>query len=95
MCPLVAPEDFQIPDTTLIFVDATNDLQQCFNITIVDDGLVEPREVFQLIATSSSGESASQFVIIDSDNGWLRDIHYYGLDIDFCSRHPLTFLQLL
>lgn len=63
-----APNDFQIQPATLTFVDSTNELQQCINITVVDDQIVEPREVFQLVATTSTGESDSQFIILESNN---------------------------
>ena len=68
LCLFAAPDDFQIQPATLTFVDSTNELQQCINITVVDDGVVEPREVFQLVATTSSGESDSQFIILESNN---------------------------
>ena len=67
-CLFAAPDDFQIEPATLTFVDSTNELQQCINITVVDDGLVEPKEVFRLVATTTSGESDSQFVILESNN---------------------------
>ena len=67
-------EDFQVDDTVLAFTNGTDKLQQCFNVTIVDDQLVEQQEVFLLTATPSSGSPIPQFVFIESDDG--KSKHY-------------------
>lgn len=52
----------------LRFTSRTNELQQCFNVTIVDDNLVEQQEVFTLSATPSSGSPATLLVFISNDD---------------------------
>ena len=52
-------------------MNGTDDLQQCFNITIVVDQLVEQLETFQLVATPTSGSPVLQFVFIQSSDGKL------------------------
>ena len=63
-----APEDFLLSNDVLAFADGTNELQQCFNVTIVDDNLVEQQEVFTLAATPSSGSPATLLVFISNDD---------------------------
>lgn len=55
----------------LTFTDGTSELQQCFDLMVVDDNLVEQDEFFSLTATASSG-STTQFFIISND-----DSEYY------------------
>lgn len=55
----------------LTFTDGTNELQQCFNVTIIDDNLVEQQEVFTLAATPSSGSPATLLVFISNDDSKL------------------------
>ncbi len=50
-----APEDFQLSNSMLTFVDGTSDLQQCIDMMVVDDNLVEQNEFFTLMATGGSG----------------------------------------
>jgi hypothetical protein len=41
-----APEDFQLSNNMLTFVDGTSELQQCIDLMVVDDNLVEQSEFF-------------------------------------------------
>ena len=71
---LAAPEDFQLSSNMLTFVDGTADLQQCFNLTVVDDNLLEQTEFFSLMATASSGTTDSLLLFISNN-----DSEYYVL----------------
>ena len=55
-------------------MDGTNELQQCINLTIVDDYLVEQTEFFSLMATASSGTTDSLLFLISNN-----DSEYYVL----------------
>lgn len=61
-----APSDFIAPATTLTFTTGTSELQQCFNITVFEDQVIETTETFLLVANPSTGSPASQFVSIES-----------------------------
>ena len=63
-----APEDFQLSTNMLIFVDGTSELQQCIDLTVVDDNLVEQDEFFSLMATPSSGSTATQIFFIRNND---------------------------
>ena len=53
----------------LTFVDGTSELQQCTDLTIVADNILEQLEFFSLVATPSSGSAANQFFsIINNDS---------------------------
>ena len=65
----IAPEDFQLSNDMLTFVDGTSELQQCIDLTIVADNILEQLEFFSLVATPSSGSAANQFFfIINNDS---------------------------
>ena len=68
------PEDFQLSSNNIMltFVDGTNELQQCIDLTIIDDNLVEQTEFFSLMATASSGSTDSEFFFISNN-----DSEYY------------------
>lgn len=74
----------------LIFTDGTNELQQCINLMVVDDNLVEQNEFISLMATASSGSTASQILFISNDDsecyevyGILKLILYYNRCFDW------------
>ena len=52
----------------LTFADGTNELQQCIDLTVVDDTLVEQVEFFSLIATPSSGTPTSLLLLISNND---------------------------
>ena len=46
----------------LTFVDGTSELQQCIDLTVVDDNLLEQSEFIVLTATASTGATATQIL---------------------------------
>ena len=69
---LTAPEDFQLSNDMLTFVDGTSELQQCIDLIIVADNILEQLEFFTLVATPSSGSAANQlFLITNNDSEYI------------------------
>jgi hypothetical protein len=66
-------DDIQLSNDTLLFMNGTNELQQCVDLLIVDDNLVENNiDLLELIATATSGSTASlSFLILDFDSEYL------------------------
>ena len=52
----------------LTFVNGTSELQQCIDLMVVDDYLVEQDEFFLLMATPSTGSTAIQFFFISNND---------------------------
>lgn len=52
----------------LTFANGTSELQQCLNLTIIDDNLVEQNEFFSLIASPSAGPPTSLILFIANDD---------------------------
>ena len=58
----------------LTFVDGTSELQQCIDLMVVDDNLVEQNEFITLTATASTGATNTQILFISNN-----DSEYYVL----------------
>ena len=52
----------------LTFVDGTSELQQCIDLTIVADNILEQLEFFTLVATPSSGSAPNQLLFLITNN---------------------------
>ena len=63
-----APEDFQLSNNMLTFADSTSELQQCIDLTIVADNILEQVEFFSLVATPSSGSATNQLFLIQNND---------------------------
>ena len=61
----------------LTFVDGTSELQQCIDLMVVDDNLLEQSEFITLTATASTGATAMQILLISNN-----DSEYYVLIIE-------------
>ena len=59
--------DFQLSESAFTFLVGTNQLRQCFDITLPLDNLLEQREFFQLNADSSSSSATLIVFILDAD----------------------------
>lgn len=63
-------DDIQLSNDTLLFMNDTNELQQCIDLLIIDDNLVENNfDLLELIATATSGSTASRFFLISDFDG--------------------------
>lgn len=61
--------DIQLSDNVLMFMNGTSELQQCIDLLVVDDNLIEFEDFFLLTATSTSGSTSSELIIIiDTDS---------------------------
>ena len=61
--------DIQLSDNVLIFMNGTSELQQCIDLLVVDDNLIEIEDFFLLTATATSGSTSSELIIIiDTDS---------------------------
>ena len=66
--PFGNENDFQLSETTFTFLVGTNELRQCFDVTLPLDNLLEQTEFFQLTAAAPSSSPASLIVfILDAD----------------------------
>ena len=73
----------------LTFVDGTSELQQCIDLMVVDDNLVEQSEFITLTATASTGTTAMQIVLISNN-----DSEYYVL-LKFTETNSSTFYHII
>ena len=73
----------------LTFVDGTNELQQCIDLMVIDDNLLEQSEFITLTATASTGATAMQIFLISNN-----DSEYYFL-LKFTESNKVILLDAL
>lgn len=68
--------DFQLSETAFTFLVGTNELRQCFDVSLPLDNLLEQREIFQLSAAPSSSPATLFVFILDADGKhFVKRIH--------------------
>ena len=76
----------------LTFVDGTSELQQCIDLMVVDDNLLEQSEFITLTATASTGATNTQNLILLISND---DSEYYVLLKFTENNKPIILLDAL
>ena len=62
--------DFELSERAFTFMVGTNELRQCFELTLLLDNILEQQEFIQLTAAPSSSTATLIVFIVDADGNF-------------------------